>query len=152
MKRALFTLVFLSLVMSFTFNICAQEKNTVRKVITFENTPAKRPYSPAVEVNGTLYVSGQIAVDQSTGKLIEGTIEEQTRQVLKNLKNVIEKAGYSMDNVVRCTVLLSDIAVYSTVNQIYMEYFPKDPPARMAFAVKDLPMGALIEIDATAVK
>jgi 2-iminobutanoate/2-iminopropanoate deaminase len=138
--------------MSFTINITAQERNVVRKVITFENTPAKRPYSPAVEANGTLYVSGQIAIDQSTGKLIEGKIEEQTRQVLKNLKNVIEKAGYTMDNVVRCTVLLSDITFYSTVNQIYVEFFPKDPPARMAYAVKDLPMGALIEIDATAVK
>ena len=142
----------LALITSFTFDKGVQEKKTVRKVITFENTPAKRPYSPAVEINGTLYVSGQIAVDQATGKLIEGKIEDQTRQVLKNLKNVIEKAGYSMDNVARCTVLLSDISFYSTVNQIYMEFFPKDPPARMAFAVKDLPMGALIEIDATAVK
>jgi 2-iminobutanoate/2-iminopropanoate deaminase len=130
----------------------AQEKKAVRKVITFDNTPVKRPYSPAIEVNGTLYVSGQIAIDQLTGKLIEGKIEDQTRQVLKNLKNVIEKACYTMDNVVRCTVLLSDIAFYPTVNKIYMDFFPKDPPARMAFAVKDLPMGALIEIDATAVK
>jgi endoribonuclease L-PSP, putative len=152
MKRTLFIFTVLLLIMSFTINITAQERNVVRKVITFENTPAKRPYSPAVEANGTLYVSGQIAIDQSTGKLIEGKIEEQTRQVLKNLKNVIEKAGYTMDNVVRCTVLLSDITFYSTVNQIYMEFFPKDPPARMAYAVKDLPMGALIEIDATAVK
>ena len=139
--------------MSFTFDIGDQEIKTIQeRVITFDNTPAKRPYSPAIEVNSTLYVSGQIALDQATGKLIEGKIEEQTRQVLKNLKNVMEKAGYSMENVARCTVLLTDISFYSTVNQIYMEYFPKDPPARMAFAVKDLPMGALIEIDATAVK
>jgi len=152
MKRSLIIITVLALIMSFTFDMGVQEKKTVRKVITFENTPAKRPYSPAIEVNGTLYVSGQIAVDQATGKLIEGKIEEQTRQVLKNLKNVVDKAGYSMDNVARCTVLLSDISFYSTVNQIYMEFFPKDPPARMAFAVKDLPMGALIEIDAIAVK
>jgi len=152
MKRTFIIIAVLSLIMSFTFNMGAQEKKAVRKVITFDNTPVKRPYSPAIEVNGTLYVSGQIAIDQLTGKLIEGKIEDQTRQVLKNLKNVIEKAGYTMDNVVRCTVLLSDIAFYPTVNKIYMDFFPKDPPARMAFAVKDLPMGALIEIDATAVK
>jgi 2-iminobutanoate/2-iminopropanoate deaminase len=152
MKKSLIVVVVLALIMSFTFDIGAQEEKAVRKVITFENTPLKRPYSPAIEMNNTLYVSGQIAVDQATGKLIEGKIEEQTRQVLKNLKNVIEKAGYTMDNVAKCTVLLSDIAFYSTVNQIYMEFFPKDPPARMAFAVKDLPMGALIEIDAIAGK
>jgi 2-iminobutanoate/2-iminopropanoate deaminase len=152
MKRTFIIIAVLSLIMSFTFNMGAQEKKAVRNVITFDNTPVKRPYSPAIEVNGTLYVSGQIAIDQLTGKLIEGKIEDQTRQVLKNLKNVIEKAGYTMDNVARCTVLLSDIAFYPTVNKIYMDFFPKDPPARMAFAVKDLPMGALIEIDATAVK
>ena len=152
MKRSLIIIAVLALIMSFTFDMGVQEKKTVRKVITFENTPVKRPYSPAIEVNNTLYVSGQIAVDQATGKLIEGGIEDQSRQVLKNLKNVIEKGGYAMDNVAKCTVLLSDIAFYSTVNQIYMEFFPKDPPARMAFAVKDLPLGALIEIDAIAVK
>jgi 2-iminobutanoate/2-iminopropanoate deaminase len=152
MKKSLIIIAVLALIMSFTFDTGVQEKKTVRKVITFDNTPAKRPYSPAIEVNNTLYVSGQIAIDQTTGKLIEGGIEVQARQVLKNLKNVVEKGGYAMDNIAKCTVLLSDIAFYSTVNQIYMEFFPKDPPARMAFAVKDLPMGALIEIDAIAVK
>lgn len=152
MKKSLIIIAVLALIMSFTFDIGVQEKKTVRRVVTFDNSPAKRPYSPAIEVNNTLYVSGQIAVDQATGKLIEGGIEVQARQVLKNLKNVVEKGGYTMDNVAKCTVLLSDIAFYSTVNQVYMEFFPKDPPARMAFAVKDLPMGALIEIDAIAVK
>jgi 2-iminobutanoate/2-iminopropanoate deaminase len=152
MKKPLTILLVLVLIFSFRYDTSEQEKKATKRVITFDNTLAKRPYSPAIEVNKTLYVSGQIAVDQATGKLIEGKIEEQARQVLKNLKNVIEKAGYSMDNVVKCTVLLSDIAFYSAVNQIYMEFFPKDPPARMAFAVKDLPMGALIEIDAIAVK
>jgi 2-iminobutanoate/2-iminopropanoate deaminase len=152
MKRSFIIIAVLALIMAFTLDMGVQEKKTIRKVIMFENTPAKRPYSPAIEVNNTLYVSGQIAVDQATGKLIEGGIEVQARQVLKNLKNVIEKGGYTMDNVAKCTVLLSDIKFYSTVNQIYMEFFPKDPPARMAFAVKDLPMGALIEIDAIAVK
>lgn len=123
-----------------------------KRVIRFDNTPDKRPYSPAIEAGNMLFVSGQIGVDQATGKLAEGGIEAQTHQVLKNLKNVIEKAGYKMDDVVKCTVLLTDISFYGPVNQIYMEYFSVDPPARMAFAVKDLPMGALIEIDAIAVK
>jgi 2-iminobutanoate/2-iminopropanoate deaminase len=152
MKRTLFIIAIFTLITLFAFNMSEQQNKSARQVVTFENTPAKRPYSPAIEVNKTLYVSGQIAIDQSTGKLIEGGIEVQARQVLKNLQNVIEKGGYKLDNVVKCTVLLSDISFYSTVNQIYMEFFPVDPPARVAFAVKDLPMGALIEIDATAVK
>jgi 2-iminobutanoate/2-iminopropanoate deaminase len=154
MKKSFIIISGLALLISVGFGpgVQAQDRKAVRKVITLDNTPVKRPYSPAIEANNTLYVSGQIAVDPATGKLVEGKIEEQTRQVLKNLKNVIEKAGYSMENVAKCTVLLSDISFYTTVNQIYMEFFPKDPPARMAFAVKDLPMGALIEIDAIAVK
>jgi 2-iminobutanoate/2-iminopropanoate deaminase len=152
MKRSVVIITVVVLLLSFAVDRGEQDKKSVRRVVTFENTPAKRPYTPAVEVNNTLFVSGQIAVDQATGKLIEGKIEEQTRQVLKNLKNVVEKGGYSMENVAKCTVLLTDISFYSTVNQIYMEFFPKDPPARMAFAVKDLPMGALVEIDAIAVK
>ena len=123
-----------------------------KRVITLENTPAKRPYSPAIEVDNMLFVSGQIAIDQLTGKLIDGGIEDQTRQVLTNLKEIIEKSGYSMKDVVKCTVLLQDISFYTQMNQIYMEFFPGNPPARMAFAVKDLPMGALVEIDAIAVK
>ncbi len=154
MKKSFIIISVLVLVISFAFGYGDQEqvRKTSRRVITFDNTPVKRPYSPAIEANNTLYVSGQIAVNQATGKLIEGGIEPQARQALTNLKNVIERGGYSMENVVRCTVLLSDITFYSTVNQIYMEFFPKDPPARMAFAVKDLPMAALIEIDAIAVK
>jgi 2-iminobutanoate/2-iminopropanoate deaminase len=152
MRNLFFLLVVAVLFASTACNSGEQEEKATRRVITLENTPAKRPYSPAIEADNTLYVSGQIAVDPSTGKLIEGGIEDQARQALKNLKNVIEKAGYSLENVARCTVLLNDISFYTTVNQIYMEFFPKDPPARMAFAVKDLPMGALIEIDAIAVK
>lgn len=129
-----------------------KQDSPLRRVITLENTPVSRPYSPAVEVGNMLYVSGQIALDPATGKLIEGGFEEQARQTLSNLKTVIEKAGYKLEDVVRCTVLLTDINNYAPMNRIYMEYFPSDPPARMAFAVRDLPMGALIEIDAIAAK
>ena len=145
-------------VLALSFSSCGQNKTDgnqetpVRRVIMLENTSQRRPYSPAIEVDNTLYVSGQVAIDPETGNIVEGGIEAQTRQTLENLKNIIEKAGYSMGNVVRCTVLLAGIEFYSDVNQIYMEYFPVDPPARMAFAVKDLPLGALIEIDAIAIK
>jgi 2-iminobutanoate/2-iminopropanoate deaminase len=143
------------LVAAFSFS-CAEKAavntESPRKVITLPSTPEKRPYSPAIEAGNMLFVSGQIAIDPETGKLIEGDIEDQTRQVLENLKTIIQKGGYKMEQVVKCTVLLSDISFYAAVNKIYMEYFPADPPARMAFAVKDLPMGALIEIDAIAVK
>jgi 2-iminobutanoate/2-iminopropanoate deaminase len=154
MKKRFIIISVVVLVISFAFGNGEQDQGnkSSRKVITFANTPAKRPYSPAIEANNTLYVSGQIAVNQATGKLIEGGIELQTRQALTNIKNVIERGGYKMENVVKCTVLLTDIAFYATVNQIYMEFFPNDPPARMAFAVKDLPMSAMIEIDAIAVK
>ena len=152
MKKSVIGYLVILLLMLVSCNGSEKEEKAVRRVITLENTPAKRPYSPAVEVDNTLYVSGQIGVDSSTGKLVEGGIEEQARQTLDNLRNVITKAGYSMEDVARCTVLLTDIAFYAPVNQIYMEYFPADPPARMAFAVKDLPMGALIEIDAIAIK
>jgi 2-iminobutanoate/2-iminopropanoate deaminase len=152
MKKTFVILIITGLFASCVSKTGDKPEKVQRRVITLESTPAKRPYSPAIEAGRTLFVSGQIAVDQATGKLIEGGIELQTRQALTNLKNVVEKAGYSMKNVVRCTVLLQDISFYTPVNQIYMEFFPKDPPARMAFAVKDLPMGAMIEIDATAVK
>ena len=151
-KKLLMWMAVPVLVGAVAFNSDAPDPKAVRRVITLANTPEKRPYSPAIEANYTLYVSGQIALDPATGKMIAGGIEEQTTQVLKNLKQVIERAGYTMESVVKCTVLLSDIAHYSTVNQIYMGFFPKDPPARMAFAVKDLPLGALIEIDALAVR
>jgi len=152
MKKKLVVILLITLLPGIAYCQAGKTGKLPKHVITLENTPAKRPYSPAVEAGNMLFVSGQIAVDQATGKLVEGGIEAQTRQVLKNLKNVIEKAGYSMENTVKCTVLLQDISFYAPMNQIYMEFFPVDPPARMAFAVKDLPMGALIEIDAVVVK
>ena len=152
MKKSLVFVLVLALAGSYGFCQTGKTGKSDIRVITLDNSQVRRPYSPAVEASNMLFVSGQIGVDQSTGKLVEGGFEAQTRQVLKNLKNVIEKAGYSMNNVVKCTVLLQDISNYAPMNQIYMEYFPKDPPARMAFAVKDLPMGALIEIDAIVVK
>jgi 2-iminobutanoate/2-iminopropanoate deaminase len=149
------SVIFCSVILFVSFYACdtpSDEDIRTKRIITFENTPAKRPYSPAVESGNMLFVSGQIGTDPSTGKIVEGGIEAETRKTLANLKNVVEQAGYNMTDVVKCTVLMSDISYYKIVNQIYMEFFPEDPPARMAFAVKDIPMGAVIEIDAIAVR
>ncbi len=110
------------------------------------------PYSQAVEANGTLYISGQLPVDVATGKFVEGGIKEQTQQVMKNIAYILEEAGYSFENVVKSTCLLSDISNFAAMNEVYAEYYKEKCPARAAFAVKDLPLGALVEIETIAVK
>lgn len=153
MKKIIFPLVMVVITLSCnTQNTNTGEAMNSRRVITFDDTPAKRPHSPAIEVNNMLFVSGQIGRVPGTENLAEGGITGETRQVLENLKRVVERAGYKMEDISACTVLLSDIAFFNEMNQVYMEYFPVDPPARKAFAVKDLPGGALVEIDAIAVR
>lgn len=90
-------------------------------------------------------------MNPATKALAEGGVGAQARQVLENLKNIVEYSGSSLSKVVKCTVLLTDMANFAEVNAIYAEYFPSDPPARMTFAVAGLPANALVEIDATAV-
>ena len=120
------------------------------------NTPkapkAIGPFSQAVEAGNTLYISGQVSVDAATGKFTEGGIKEQTNQVLKNVGYILEEAGYTFSDVVKSTCLLSDISNFTAMNEVYAEYYKEDLPARAAFAVKDLPLGALIEIETIAVK
>lgn len=125
----------------------------MKKVINSPKAPkAIGPYSQAIEANGTLYISGQLPVDVNTGKFIEGGIKEQTEQALKNIGYILEEAGYTFDNVVKSTCLLSDIADFAAMNEVYAKYYTNDCPARAAFAVKSLPMGALVEIETIAVK
>ena len=125
----------------------------MKKIIITENAPkAIGPYSQAVETNGTLYLSGQLAIDPATSKLVEGGIREQTEQVFKNIQAILTAAGYTFDNVVKSTCLLSDIVNFAAMNEIYSKYYSKDFQARAAYAVKDLPMGALIEIETIAAK
>lgn len=133
---------------------CRNEESAAisREVITLDENSTGRPYSPAIKAGNTLYLSGQIAIDPATGEMVEGGIEEQTEQVLKNLNALLEKAGYSCGDVVKCNVLLADISFYAQMNSVYSRWFTINPPARKAFAVKDLPRGALVEIDAIAVK
>ena len=109
------------------------------------------PYSQAIRHGGLLYTCGQIALDPSTGKLTDGGIEAQAHQALSNLRAVVQAGGSDMSRVVKTTVYLADMADYPKVNAIYLEYFPQAPrPARSAVAVKELPLGGLIEIDCIA--
>lgn len=125
----------------------------MKRIIQTSKAPAAiGPYSQAVEVNGTLYISGQIPLDPETMKVVEGGIHEQTEQVLKNIGAILLEAGYGYSDVVKSTCLLSDMANFKAMNEIYGKYYPENSPARAAFAVKDLPLGVLIEIETIAAK
>ena len=110
------------------------------------------PYSQAIEANGTVYVSGQLPIDPATGEFAPGGIQAQARQSLTNMKNILAEAGMTMQNVVKVTVLLADIADFAAVNEVYEEFFSAPFPARSAFQVAALPKGAGVEIEAIAVK
>ncbi len=123
------------------------------KVINTTNAPAAiGPYSQAIEANGTVYVSGQLPIDPSTGQFAEGGIQAEARQSLTNIKNILSEVGLGMQNVVKVTVLLADISNFAAVNEVYAEFFQAPYPARSAFAVAALPKGANVEIEAIAVK
>ncbi|MGC9330558.1 MAG: RidA family protein [Bacteroidales bacterium] len=109
------------------------------------------PYSQAVEINGMLFISGQVPVKPETGKIPEG-IEAQTKQVMENIGAILNEAGYSFDDVIKSTCLLSDMNNFKAMNEIYGSYYAQNPPARAAFAVKELPLGVLVEIETIAVK
>ena len=110
------------------------------------------PYSQAVKAGDLLFVSGQIPIDPATNTMVENDIAVQTRQSLTNVKAILESAGYSCADVVKTTVLLSDIANFVPMNEVYAAFFPENCPARACFAVKDLPKGALVEIEVIASK
>ena len=117
------------------------------------NAPAAiGPYSQAVQAGSMLFVSGQIPIDPATGNFAGEDIVTQTRQSLTNVKNILEAAGYSLNDVVKTTVLLADIADFAAMNAVYAEFFSENKPARACFAVRDLPKAALVEIEAIANK
>lgn len=110
------------------------------------------PYSQGIAASGTTYfLSGQLPIDPATGAFPEGGIKEQTRQSLLNAQAILASAGLDLNNVVKTTVLLSDIANFGPMNEVYAEFFATPFPARSAFAVRDLPKGALVEIEMIAV-
>jgi 2-iminobutanoate/2-iminopropanoate deaminase len=123
----------------------------MRAIHTSGAPEAIAPYSQAIEHGGLLFTCGQIALDPATGKLVEGGVEAQTHQVLRNLRAVLEAGGARMDLVLKTTVYLADIGDYPKVNAVYLQHFPQGPrPARAAVAVTALPLGALVEIECVA--
>lgn len=125
----------------------------MKRIINTTKAPgAVGPYSQAVEIKGTLYISGQIPIDPGTGKLAEGDITAQTEQVFRNIAAILESAGYTFGDVVKSTCLLSDMANFKAMNEVYGRFYTSDQPARSTFAVKELPLGSLIEIETIAVR
>jgi 2-iminobutanoate/2-iminopropanoate deaminase len=130
-------------------------KTTARSAVSTDKAPgAVGPYSQAIKTTGAplLFVSGQVALVPGTKELAAGGVEAQAEQCLKNLGEILREGGASFDSVVKTTVLLADMGDFAAVNGVYAKYFSRDPqPARACFAVKALPLGALVEIEATAV-
>lgn len=124
----------------------------MKRIISTSAAPAAiGPYSQAIEVNGTLYISGQVPIDPGKGSVVDGGIAEQTEQVMKNIGAILTEAGYTYADVVKSTCLLSDMANFKAMNEVYGKYYPENPPARAAFAVKELPLGVMVEIETIAV-
>ena len=125
----------------------------MKKVIHTSQAPkAVGPYSQAIEANGMLFISGQIPIDPATGKIVDGGIKEQTQQVMKNIEAILKEAGYTFKEVVKSTCLLSDMNNFAAMNEVYGSYYSENPPARAAYGVVKLPLGALVEIETIAAK
>jgi len=120
-----------------------------KKRITTSKAPAAiGPYSQGIVTGSLLFTSGQLPIDPQTGKLSQGTIQEQAHVALRNVRAIAEEAGTSLDRAVKVTVFLADIANFQAVNSVYAEYFKEPFPARSAFQVAALPLGAALEIEA----
>ncbi len=126
---------------------------TMKKVINYKNAPAPiGPYSQAVLQNGTLYASGQIAINPATNLLVLTTIEEETKQVMENVKSILEAANMTFSNIVKCSIFLSDMNNFDTVNKVYASYFSDLPPARETVAVLGLPKNVNVEVSFIALE
>lgn len=124
-----------------------------KRIISSPAAPkAVGPYNQAIEINGFLYVSGQLPIDVATGEFVPGGVKEQCVKVFENIGHILKEAGYGFENVVKTTVYLTDMSDFATMNEIYANFFKEPYPARVAFAVKGLPKGSLIEADVVAAK
>ena len=122
-----------------------------REVVQTNQAPkAIGPYEQAIKVNGFIYTAGQIPLDPRTGNFVEGGIADQTRQVLENLKAILEAGGSTLERVVKATVFLKNMADFAAMNEVYEQYLGGAKPARSTVAVAELPRGALVEIDLVA--
>lgn len=124
----------------------------MKKAIQIPGAPAPLgPYSQAILINGTLYVSGQVPLNPATGELVDGTIADATHQVMKNIMALVTEAGMDASNIVKCSIFLKDLGNFSQVNEIYGQYFRSTPPARETVQVAKLPLDVDIEISCIAV-
>lgn len=125
----------------------------MKKVISTSNAPAAiGPYSQAIEVGNLVFLSGMLPIDPFTGNMVTGNIAIQTEQILKNIEALLKQVGCSMEQVVKTTVFLTDMSLFSEMNEVYARYFINDYPARSAVAVKELPKNSQIEIEVIAMK
>lgn len=123
------------------------------KTIQTTKAPAAiGPYSQAVEANGFVFASGQLGINPATGEFVEGDVQAQTRQALTNARAIMNEAELDLNNVIKTTVFLSDMANFAAMNEIYAEFFSEPYPARSAVAVKTLPKNALVEVECIAVR
>lgn len=137
--------------LSAAFGAHAGETAKVEYLNSGKILPAGLPFSEAVRVDDTLYLSGQLGITPGTLKLVPGGIKEEARQTMDNIKTTLEAHGYSMRDLVKCTVMLADIAEWPTFNAIYSTYFAEIFPARSAFAASGLALGARVEVECIAV-
>jgi len=121
-----------------------------RSILTINAPNPIGPYSQAIVAHDFIFTAGQVPIDPASGKIVEGDIQKQTRQVLENIQAILEAGGSSMDRVVKCTVYLKDLADFNKMNEVYASYFRDLHPARSAFQVARLPLDALVEIEAVA--
>ena len=123
----------------------------MKTIIATKNAPAAiGPYSQAVKANGFVFVSGQIALDPSTGEFVPGGIQEQTRQAIINGQSILIEAGLGLEHVIKTTVFLADMKDFAAMNEIYAQFFDHDAPARSAVQVAELPRGARVEVELIA--
>lgn len=123
------------------------------EIISTKKAPAAvGPYSQAIKAGNMIFASGQLHINAETGEVLKGDIQDQTKLCLENVKAILEEAGASLEDVVKVTVFLTDMAKFSSVNQVYGEYFNNHKPARSCVAVKELPLGGEVEIEVIAVK
>lgn len=123
----------------------------MKKIINSPKAPAPiGPYSQAIKAGNTLYVSGQIPIDQNSGQLIETSIEDETEQVMKNLGYILEEAGLTFKHVLKCSIFVSDMGNFARINEVYGKYFQENPPARETVEVSRLPKGVNVEISCIA--
>jgi 2-iminobutanoate/2-iminopropanoate deaminase len=125
---------------------------SVTRIHTERAPAAIGPYSQAIRSDDLVFCAGQVGLDPATGQLVPGGVEAQTARALENLAGVLEAAGTDLAHVLKTTVFLSDMADFKAMNAAYAKFFPGEPPARSTVAVKGLPLGALVEIEAVAVR